>query len=303
MRRALLPLVLTSLLAAGEEAAPPPIKLEFRPQAFSRQTELQYSKDGAQVQRETTSCRLSLVAKLDVEPIASNRGREGQVKITEAVTDSGESLLQGGRDNHHLSMNSAGWMHRGWRGDTRKLELYVQLRPPAQPATAIARMAGEVTFMVSDGKQRKVEIGPIGKMSGAPIAVEGLPGIEMTLTWAADKLTIAAPQSLFDNLAELRLQTAQGARVETGGMSGGGGDGQMSYEMNVSLPADGTVILILHQNVRAVTVPFEVRGIPLQAPPKEEVKRIILKSTEVEPDQVKDKGGDKPQIKPGADDF
>ncbi len=278
--------------AAGEALATPPAdpKLTFSAESFSQQRSVQFGPDGT-ISNENTSCNLSLRGTSDRRIVISETTRNGSVTLTAALTDSGESLIPDDANQAGYLSSRSG--RSGRQEHSAQFSLQLNLRAPSKPVTAFTRIAGTIAFGVADPKLRRVEIKPLSTFSGTAVAIEGFTDLALSVVRSADSVKLSGPRALFTNLAETRFTTADGAELDTRGGGSSSNNDRVEREFRVAVPEDGAVVLFFHQNIRQVTMPFELKDVRV-AKAVDLKPKHVLKATEVEstdPPESKAGGG------------
>ncbi len=196
----------------------------------------------------------------------------GQIKITEAVDDTGKSLKPSEDRASFAGEDGFTEITRMRMGDEkpRNMETKIDLRleVPARNATKIARLKG--SFQVKAGGQEKVVSVPkvkalLGQSLKDPalaaaklqikLAKAGEPGGEPTLT-----MEVTGPIAAIQNADVL---DAKGAKVNNGYSKSGGET--TTYALTLERPLDDTMTLKLSLIVgqKIVDVPLDLKDIPL----------------------------------------
>jgi hypothetical protein len=287
MRMMRLPLVLlcAGALAAADPAAVPPAQdaipqIALIPSNISISRQASFSPSG-EPQGEQRSCRLTLSLRLLANQLrmgANQDNERRQVVLTSADTDADESLLADGL-RHSL------WVQPGFRGrqdNEPGAHLILSLKSPSKPFSAFKRLAGSVILPLAGSRLRRIDLKPIGVLAGTRVAIEGMEGIDLGIELKPDQVKLTYPDALFNLLAEVKFFTADGQEVTSHG-GGSTGDGQRTVaEYRLALPADGSAVLFLLQDVRSVTIPFELKDLRIFPAPDLAKPTTVLKAVEVE---------------------
>jgi hypothetical protein len=281
-----LPLILLCVgaLAAADPPAPPlpdPLpEIKLIPSDFQIERQQHFSASG-EPQAESRSCRLTLSLRLLSNQLrmgANRRNEQRMIVLTAADTDAGESLLE--EDLQHDL-----WVQPGFRGrpdNESGARLTLSLKAPTKPFSAFKRLAGSVMLPLAGSKLRRVDLKPIGTLAGTRVAIEGLDGIDLGIALKPDQVKLTCPPALFNLITEVKFFTADSQEVSSNGQGSNGNSQRVEAEYRVAVPADGSAVLFLLQNVRSVKIPFDIKDVMIFPEADRTKPTTVLKSVEVE---------------------
>lgn len=300
--RTILCAALAAALAAVETPAPAPTAtaaLALTPERFQVQRSIQY--DNGVAMGEEQECTFTLRFNAPTTLRLPEMGMRGGnvVTVTAAETDAGESLVPAEQDRHQIWSQSGRFGRRvGGDADQNRVQLTLALRPPTKPCTKLVRLAGTISAQMADEKLKMVELKPISQHSGTPIDIEGLDGVELTVTRTDKGVTFAGSSRAFTALADFRLLSPAGGEIETRGWSSSSrGNDRIERRYDLNLPADGAVRLFFLQGLKPVTVPFAITDVAISAPaakPRRTIRGVDVPGIDQAP---------APKGKPGGNDF
>jgi hypothetical protein len=283
MRLPLLLLCAGALAAADPPAPPAPDAIpEIRlvPSEFQIDRQTRFSPSG-EPQSEERSCRLTLSLRLATSQLrlGSNRHNDQrQIVLTAADTDADESLL--GDDLQHDL-----WVQPGFRGrpdNEPGARLTLSLKAPAKPFLGFKRLAGSVTLPLAASKLRRIDLKPLGTLSGARVAIEGMEGLDLGIELKPDKVKLTCPTALYSLITDVKFFTADGQELTGNGQGSNGNNQRMESDYRVAVPADGSAVLFLLQNTRSVKIPFDLRDVKIVPEADRSKPTTVIKSVEVE---------------------
>ncbi|MEK7414360.1 MAG: hypothetical protein AAB263_13685 [Planctomycetota bacterium] len=257
MRTAIL-LALAAMVVAGDVAPADLPKLTLKPKQFSVTKQVNFDDAGKPTSEQRCQLEISFTSDrklLESERMSMLSSREEVVHLDEAVTDSGESLL-GDKASGHL------W-NQGFRGKS-SWSLSLTLKSPTKPCLTLTKLSGTLQLQVADGEPLKISLNPLSQFLGKPVALQGLPGVEITIERTAKQLVIEGPNAAFTG--EITFTNADGSAVENNSTSSNGNGKRTTATYHTNVPTDGAVIFTMQQNIRKVQVPFTLIDLPLTGP-------------------------------------
>lgn len=248
--RALLPLACLAIVCGAEpEADKVPISatsVAVIPQSVNLSYNIQFNDQG-QAKRTNSDLQIQLVLKPGGnQQLLASRG----IKITEAVTDTGESLRPRNRGNENSSTTFGEYQRTN-----NSYNLSLSLTSPARPPQSIARVVGTITLAVISGEGQQSDIKPLKDFLGKPLLIEGL-DTPITITRDEGRLTVRGSQSAIERMEKVCGLRADGREITFNGW-GGGSDGDDYYRSySTPVPDDGGVQIRLLPASIDIVVPF-----------------------------------------------
>lgn len=299
--QALLAVVLGTMAAAEPPAPPipaaPPVTpavasatptITLIPTNFQITQQVSFTDTGA-LQSEDRTCQFGLKItcpqRLMVEQMGGN---QGQVELIEAETDSGESLLN---DHNQYSLYANG----GNRG-VADFRMELSLKAPVKPITGFKRLAGVLNVKVASDKLRRIDLKPLGALSGTQIAIDGLDGVVLDIELTKDNFKMSGDPSFFDSIVEVKFFSPEGLDIENNGTGTSGGNHHTTCEYHVAASANGSASLFVLQGLKPMKIPFELKDIRLFAIAAASKPKTVIKSVEVDTPS-------KPAVPAGANGF
>ena len=259
-------------------------RVTFRMQRAEYEIQTEFDEDG--VTRNTEAkLQLSLRAAW---PTNVNLTGVTDIRITEAVLDSGESVVPRSINKERLNFNR--FENNGMNGN-RYGYVQIQLASPVTSFVAIKQVTGVIVVSAA-GAPKEAELKPLSAFLGKSLALDGLGGAEITVERdKARGITITLPKDLEKRLAKVAFLDGAGAPIQVNGWgSGGGGNDDFKQTYNAQVPDDGTMTVSFYGDLTQVEVPFSVSDIPMAAKAQAKEKtKVTLKTTTPAPDKKTDK--------------
>ena len=209
---------------------------------------------------------------------AAKAVRFGHVKITDAVDGKGNGLLAAAKEQHPRDYESGfvtiadsrrGQAKNGFQADL------VHLRPAARPAAKIARVSGSLK-LITGGKVAEVTIPNARSLIGIQVNHPALRAAGVTLKivkpgtsvipWEDPAKTISFQiEGNVDAALSASMVDASGKAVSCNSSvrTGGGAIRQQSLTAEKQLPEKAGLKLEVLSGAKVVTVPFELKDVPL----------------------------------------
>ncbi len=277
----LLSLTFALATAVAVMAEEQPVTLTLKPSSLEISQRLQIDDKGRARQ---DSGSLNLQFNAVTGPASVTVSGYSRVTFTEVVTDSGETLKQSQNDT---SVNRIDPRMRQYQPGVT-FSGYVQFSPPRKPAKRITLAKGTIDLALAEGKTKSAEIKPIKDFIGKRLQIEGVEGVEITISeHRDDQIELTMPRSTEQQLADVSFTDAAGVACQTQGGGGNSRNGILQRSYRVTVPDDGAMVLQFHAAVRTVTVPFTITDIPLPgATEADKPADAVIKAREV-PEKAK----------------
>lgn len=280
MRTVLALALATRLCAADAAAEPAPPALEARVQSIQITQRIWFSDEGA-ARDDHNVMQVMLRGR-----VAGRVAGSGRVRLVEAVTDAGETLVSARSEeepNPFDGMVSA----RRMSGQAQpQLDLVLELVPPTKPAKRLASLKGTVEILLASGKPQVAEIGPIKDFIGKRVTIDGVDGAEVTVLRADGRqVELEIPRAVERLLAGVTFKDAAGLDLDVRGTGMGSSTTPRAVKRswNVPLPPEGMMALQFHREVRTVTVPFTLTDVPMPGSnPSASAPTAVIKAKEAE---------------------
>ncbi len=262
-------LIFASALAAGD-AAPAPVELAGMPTHVSRSANLWF--DEGRLQGGQDSLQIGLQAKLSerlriVEVIG--------VELITAVADDGKAMkLQEDGGN-------------GGGGDIGQLDVSVAFYPPGPGVRSLKTLAVSVRCRVAAEGLRRTSLKPAREWIAKRMRIDGIEGAEIELeNLGAESLTLGMTPALEKVIESLTFKNAAGDEVEQRGWNDSQEPGWIARVVDITLPADGAVILDLRQELGERTFIIRAKDVPIALPDRSKEPVGVLKTEEVKDGEV-----------------
>lgn len=277
-------LLLASVLAAGDAVAP--VTLPALPSSVSRSSNLWF-EDG-KLTGGQDGLQIGLVAKLGerlrIVEIES-------VELVEAIGDDGKAMQQ----HEHDSSGGGG-------GEPGQLDVSITLNPPSAGVKSLRSLVVSARVRVAAEGLRRTALKPAKEWIAKRMRIDGLAGAEVELeNLGADTLTLGMTPALERAIENLTCKNAAGDELEQHGTNDNQEPGWIARVIQVALPADGSIILELRQELGVRSFILRASNVPICLPDRNKVPVGVLKTEEV---KGADEGGaieavPLPAIKPG----
>lgn len=258
-------LLLAAGLAAGD-AAPAQPDLAAVPTHVSRSANLWF--DEGRLQGGQDSLQIGLQAKL------SERLRIVEVmgvELIEAVGDDGKPL--------RLQEDGGSG---GGGGELGQLDLSVAFNPPGASVRCVKSLAIAVRCRVAAEGLRRTSIKPAREWIAKRMRIDGIEGAEVELeNLGAETLTLGMTPALEKAIETLAFKTAAGDEVEQRGWSDSQEPGWIARVIDISLPADGAIVLDLRQELGERRFVVRAKDVPIALPDRAKEPVGVLKTEEV----------------------
>jgi hypothetical protein len=205
-------------------------------------------------------------------PIRSIRN----MKVQKLVTDSGEDLTPGLRDQSGESFQMPDDLflppgqdrNRGFRGGRR--QTYIQPAFPKKPCRKIARMQGTADIEMAQGPLKRVNVGKISDVDGKKLKIDGVESgfIQFSLGDEGNqrRLQVTSNASTLGKVARMYFFNADGSLIQNQGYStsySGQGNGSVSLGLYGQFPDTTTAVIIIYGNSKSMSVTFEGTDLPM----------------------------------------
>ena len=259
-------LILATALTAGEAAPPAPVELAAQPSNVSRNTNLWF--DEGKLQGGQDSLQIGLTAKL------SERVRVIEVlgvDLVEALGDDGKPL----RLQDEVGSNGGG-------GDIGAINLTVTFQPPGAQVHTLKSLVVTARCRVAAEGLRRTALRPAREWIAKRMRVDGISGAEIELeNLGVDSLTLGMTPALERAIETLTFKNLAGDEIENQGWNDSQEPGWIARVIDVSLPADGSIILDLRQELGERRFTLRAINIPIALPDRAKEPVGVLKTEEV----------------------
>lgn len=256
-------LLLAAVLAAGD-AAPVP-ELPAMPTHVSRNANLWF--DEGRLQGGQDSLQIGLQARLT-----------DRLRIVDVV---GVELIEAlGDDGKPLQLQEDGG--NGGGGELGMLDVSVAFNPPGPGVRQVKSLAVAVRCRVAAEGLRRTAIQPARDWIAKRMRVDGIEGAEIELeNLGAETLTLGMTPVLERAIESLVFKTAAGEEVEQDGWSDSQEPGWVARVIDISLPADGAIVLDLRQELGERRYVVRAKDIPIALPNRAKEPVGVLKTEEI----------------------
>ncbi len=256
-------LFLAAALAAGDVA---PAELAAQPTHVSRNANLWF--DEGRLQGGQDSLQIGLMAKL------SERLRIVEVMGVELI----EAL---GDDGKPLRLQEDGG-NGGGGGELGQLDISVAFNPPGHNVHSLKTLAVAVRCRVAAEGLRRTSIKPARDWIAKRMRIDGLEGAEVELeNLGAETLTLGMTPALERAIETLTFKNAAGDEVEQEGWNDSQEPGWVARVIDISLPADGAIVLDLRQELGERRFVVRAKDIPIALPDRAKEPVGVLKTEEI----------------------
>ena len=271
---------------AGKEKTLDPVaegkRVTFRPQNAEYQIETNFDDDGT-VRNTETTLRVSLRVAW---PKDMNLVGVTDIRITEAVLDSGETVVPRAQNKDRMNSNFSS----NSNGENRYGYVQLPLAAPSGPFSAIKKVAGVISLSVA-GTPKEAELKPLSAFLGKSLALEGLNGEEITVERDKTRgMTISMPLDLQKRLAKVTFTTAAGTPIETNGWGSSSNNDEYKQTYRVQVPDDGSMTISFYGDLTTIESPLTLSDLPLAAKPSgKEKTKVVLKTNAPAPEKPSEK--------------
>ena len=257
-------LILAAGLAAGD-AAPAQPELTAVPTHVSRSANLWF--DEGRLQGGQDSLQIGLQAKL-----------QERLRIVEVM---GVELLEAvGDDGKTLRLQEDGGSGGG--GELGQLDLSIAFNPPGAGVRSLKSLVVSVRCRVAAEGLRRTSIKPAREWIAKRMRIDGIEGAEVELeNLGAETLTLGMTPALEKAIETLAFKTATGDEVEQRGWNDSQEPGWIARVIDISLPADGAIILDLRQELGERRYVVRAKDVPIALPDRNKEPVGVLKTEEI----------------------
>lgn len=268
-----------AILAAAADTPPADPAFDVRPARISISRQRYWQPDG---KRSNDSQDFSVTLRFQAPADQILLGWRDLV-ITEAVSDVGEQLELNRNSSQAEGRVDADRM-RMMERDTPSFDINLSFAWPQRPCNGLTSVKGTVNVLVAKGVPKRAVLKPLKDVLGKVMEVEGLAGGELVLERGSDGggdgLTLRYPTKVQDRILGITFQDAAGRELRSRGWGGSSNGGEVERTYHVKVPDDGAVVVSLAPDSRAVSVPFTVTGLTLDAPAKAGRERVKVQATD-----------------------
>jgi hypothetical protein len=258
-------LILASALAAADATTPAPAELAGLPTHVSRSANLWF--DEGRLQGGQDSLQIGLQAKL------SERLRIVEVIGVELITAVGD-------DGKAMKLQEDGG--NGGGGELGQLDVSVAFNPPGAGVRSLKTLAVSVRCRVAAEGLRRTSLKPAREWIAKRMRIDGIEGAEIELeNLGAESLTLGMTPALEKAIESLTFKNAAGDEVEQRGWNDSQEPGWIARVVDISLPADGAVVLDLRQELGERTFIIRAKDVPIALPDRSKEPVGVLKTEEV----------------------
>jgi hypothetical protein len=203
-------------------------------------------------------------------PIRSIRN----VKVVKLVTDSGEDLTQGLRDQSGESFQMpedlflAPGQDRN-RGRSRR-QMYITPPFPKKPCRKIAKLQGTADIELAQGPLKRVNIGAVSAVDGKRIKIEGIDDAWVQFSLADEgnqrRMQVTSNAATLGKIARMYFFNGDGTLIQNQGYSSGysgQGSGTVTLGLYGQFPENTTAVLIIYGKSKSMSVTFEGTDFPM----------------------------------------
>ncbi|MFM2091588.1 MAG: hypothetical protein RLZZ127_2077 [Planctomycetota bacterium] len=244
------------LAAALPAAEPVPPQVVVVPEAVRLSYQVQFDEQGRY--RRTSgdlSVELGLKPANGVQLLAC-RG----ITLTEAVTDSGESLRPRSR-GQELGQES----FNEWERTNNNYDVSMNLSAPARAPQAIARIAGTIRLAVISGTGAQGELRPFKEWVGKPLLLEGMDQPITVTVGEGPSVRLAGPQEVIERIDSITARRGDGRDIQVRGWGSGSDNDEWYRSYNMQIPDDGALVVRLLPPSTEVQVPFSLGPLPMSS--------------------------------------
>ncbi len=262
-------LILASALASADAITPAPVELAGLPTQVSRSANLWF--DEGRLQGGQDSLQIGLNAKL------SERIRIVEVlgvELIAAVGDDGKTMK--------LQEDGGSGRSSGGGGDLGQLDVSVAFNPPGPGVRVLKTLAVSVRCRVAAEALRRTSLKPASAWIAKRMRIDGIDGAEIELeNLGAESLTLGLTPALEKTIESLTFKNAAGEEVEQHGWNDSQEPGWIARVVDISLPADGAIILDLRQGLGERTFIIRAKDLPIALPDRAKEPVGVLKTEAV----------------------
>lgn len=179
------------------------------------------------------------------------------VQLTDIVTSAGERLTVDPNQNRHQGEIRT-------NRDDPQFGLGFNLPLPSMPCTRLELLRGTVDIVVGVGETQSAVLKPAKEYLGRTIRIREFPDSSFTLINERDsQVRVEADTALLARLSSASFYAANNTPIPSRGQGSGSRNDRQFISFYLNLPDDGAVVLNFHPEIRTITVPFELREVPL----------------------------------------
>ncbi len=257
-----------SALTAADATVAAPVELSGLPTHVSRSANLWF--DEGRLQGGQDSLQIGLQAKL------SERIRIVEVMGVELITAVGD-------DGKAMKLQEDGGSGGGGGGALGQLDVTVAFNPPGSGVRSLKTMAVSVRCRVAAEGLRRTSLKPARDWIAKRMRIDGIDGAEIELeNLGAESLTLGMTPALEKAIETLTFKNAAGDEVEQRGWNDSQEPGWIARVVDISLPADGAIILDLRQELGERTFIIRAKDLPIALPDRAKEPVGVLKTEEVQ---------------------
>ena len=226
----------------------------FRPIQIRNESQAEYDRNG-KISRQHHRFRVHLKARY--QGTLSLLYFENP-KLTDILTSAGERLVL--LPNRYLP-----------RGDflaDRDEPIFgfaFNLRQPSAPCERLELVRGSVDILVGMGEIQTAILKPAKNYFGHPIRIRDFSDSSFSITHIPDdtQMQFRFDRALGDRIADISFYTASNKLIPAYTEGRGKREDHHYIFYQLDWPADGAVVIKVYPEVRTITVPFELREVPL----------------------------------------
>jgi len=212
------------------------------------------------------------------------------LKVDPLVTSSGEKLEL---THSHFSERT---VHRH-HNNQQRFYFNFNVAPPTLAAAKIEKVSGEVEIKMGQGPMLTAVLGPLGEVEGKTARIEGVEGCRVRVQRQDNgQLRVDFMGNGWTNMKEVRFFNGQGIQMNPNGWGGGSaGHGNFNRTYHLNMDDDGRVAFDLWSGMEKITVPFEVKDIPMPGAIEDDAIDLAIKAVPSDELDDADFGGGLPE--------
>lgn len=256
--------------AADAPAPAPKITFDFQPNSISMNSNINFDEQG-NVNHASSNMSIGVRVryKAKFQPVMVRN-----IKYTKVTTDTLENLTPVSQSSDQTLYS---WENANNNNRQDMFYMSMSFNAPVSSAKKITEMSGTMDVVTPQGEVSEAVLKPFSDYENKRITFKNLPGMFIIFTRESinrrgndqARLKVEMSKDMRPYIDRIVLTDNAGRELRYSGWGGGSNNSTEYRQLNIDVPDDGTIRLQIYPRVDTITVPFQIRDMPLVKPGEE----------------------------------